>query len=151
MCNSRSSACSTYTCDHVLTSLYTRAKDMQCHDILKAITTMSNRCVSYDTYFTYLRRPTICLSLSNVCAHACVRAYVCVCVCTTHSLWHWFPSNSLRWSTKLYKKKLLLYPIFFPPAESFIICFVYRYRKKILSHVCTNTFLFMLFSFQTNS
>lgn len=36
-CNARSSACSTYTCDHALTSLYTRAKDLGCFEVLKAI------------------------------------------------------------------------------------------------------------------
>lgn len=36
-CNVRNSACSTYTCDHTLTSLYTRAKQLKCHDVLRAI------------------------------------------------------------------------------------------------------------------
>ncbi|XP_060556024.1 uncharacterized protein LOC132716719, partial [Ruditapes philippinarum] len=36
-CNARNSACSTYTCDHDLTSLYTRAKQLKRYEILKAI------------------------------------------------------------------------------------------------------------------
>ncbi|WAQ98893.1 hypothetical protein MAR_023266 [Mya arenaria] len=42
-CDSRSSACSTYTCDHVLTSLYTRAKQMKCLEVLKAISDVSEK------------------------------------------------------------------------------------------------------------
>ncbi|XP_052282717.1 uncharacterized protein LOC127879738 isoform X1 [Dreissena polymorpha] len=40
-CSSRSSACSTYTCDHTLTSLFARARHVGCHEVLKAINEMS--------------------------------------------------------------------------------------------------------------
>ncbi|XP_053405814.1 uncharacterized protein LOC123565381 [Mercenaria mercenaria] len=40
-CNARDSACSTYTCDHDLTSLYTRAKQLKCYDVLRAIDHLS--------------------------------------------------------------------------------------------------------------
>lgn len=47
-CNVRSSACSTYTCDHALTSLYARAKELGCHEVLKAIEHQSHHTTSLE-------------------------------------------------------------------------------------------------------
>lgn len=60
-CNSRSSACSTYTCDHTLTSLYSRAKQLKCHRILSAIDSHSKYNVNIQSSLHYrsLKKPRI--------------------------------------------------------------------------------------------
>lgn len=36
-CSSKSSACAMYTCDHIVTSLYARAKQLECHAVLETM------------------------------------------------------------------------------------------------------------------